>query len=360
MSASRLLAVLLDLADGRESAAFSAIAEHAAGVLRAEAAGVLRFLGDERAVVVGVWRQGGRRGMPINAELDFDSRNSALGRARSTRRPARADTYEGLRGELPLVMEAIGLRASVAAPIVLDDRPWGAIAVATAREEPLPADSEELLGELAALVAQAYAGGEGRRALEASRLRLVEVGDDARRRLERELHEGPHQHLLALVLKLRVARAKAPDGSALAVLLDEAIAGALDADGSLRDLGRGIYPVVLSERGLAAAVQAVAVRARVPVNMRRLPSRRFPALIEATAYFTVVEALANVPADASEVAVEVGDDGDHMSVEVRHDGTGDTGAPRIADRAAAVGGRLELSAPPDGGRVLRLELPFSS
>src|SRR5215213_8349400 len=161
MSESRLLAVLLDLADGRERAAFSAVAAHAAGLLP--------FLGAERAVIVGVWRQGGTRGMPINAELDFDSRNSALGRARSTGRPARADSYAGLRGELPMVMEAIGLRSSVAAPIMLDDRAFGAIAVSTAREEPWPAESEELLGELAALVAQAVAGGARRRELEASR-----------------------------------------------------------------------------------------------------------------------------------------------------------------------------------------------
>jgi len=360
MSESRLLAVLLDLADGRESAAFSAVAEHAAGRLGGEAAGVLRFLGAERAVIVGVWRQGGTRGMPINAELDFDSRNSALGRARRTGRPARADSYAGLRGELPMVMEAIGLRASVAAPVMLDDCAWGAIAVSTSREEPLPAESEELLAELAALVAQAVAGGARRRDLEASRLRLVGAGDYARRRLERELHEGPHQHLLALVLKLRVARAKAPDGSALALLLDEAIAGALDADGSLRDLGRGIYPVALSERGLAAAVQAVAIRAGVPVSLRRLPSRRFPALIEATAYFTVVEALERVPADASEAIVEVADTGDRLTVEVRHDGTSDADPPRVADRAAAVGGRLELRTPPEGGSVISVELPLNA
>src|SRR5215218_55003 len=283
MSESRLLAVLLDLADGREGAAFSGVAEHAADLLGAETAGVLRFLGAERAVIVGVWRQAGTRGMPINAELDFDSRNSALGRARSTGRPARADSYAGLRGELPLVMDAIGLRASVAAPILLDGRAWGAVVVSTTREEPLPASGEELLGELTGLVAQALAARAGRRELEASRRRLVEAGDDARRRLERMLHEGVHQLLLALVLKLRVARAQAADGSQLAALLDDAIGGALDADGSLRDLGRGIYPVVLSQRGLAAAVQAIVVRSGVPVSLRRLPSRRFPALIEATA-----------------------------------------------------------------------------
>jgi signal transduction histidine kinase len=333
-------------------------------MLGAEAGGVMRFLGDERAVVVGVWRSGGTRGMPINAELDFDRRNSALGRARSTGLPARADGYEGLRGELPVVMEAIGLRSSVAAPIPLGARPWGAVVASTTRDEPLAADAEQRLGELAALVAQALEGAEAVHALEASRLTIVEGADDARRRLERELHQGPQQHLLALVLQLRLARSRAGAGSELAPLLDDAIAGAMDADVSLRDLARGLYPAVLTERGLAAAVQALAVRAAVPVSLRRLPSRRFPALLEATAYFAVAEALAGVAAHAgaTEAAVVVADEGLHLAVEVSDDGSasagGAAGLRAVAERVAAVGGTFAVDSPPGGGTVVRAELPL--
>ena len=352
---ARLVAALLDLAGGRD--AHSEIARHAAQALDAEASGVLRFLGAERAVIVGVWRAGGIRGMPINAEVDFDRRNSALGRARSTSAPARADSYEGQRGELPLLMEAIGLRSSVAAPILLDSGPWGAIAVSTTREEPLPPESEQRLGDLAGLVSRAIAAGEDGRRLEASRLRVVEGADAARRQLERRLHAGPHQHVRALSLKLRVARSQARDGTALAGLIDDAIDGAMEVDTELRDLARDLYPVILSERGLAAAVQARAVRAGVPVSLRQLPRRRFPPVIEATAYFAIAGALADA---AGEAAVLVADEGDKLIVEVSHDGAAPAADPHaIADRVVAAGGWLDVVAQPGAGTVLRLEFPLT-
>ena len=364
-SQSRLLAALLDLASGEapDAVAFSEVARHAAAMVAAETGGVMRLLGDERAVIVGVWRDSGTRGMPINAEIDFDRRNSALGRARSTGLPARADTYEGLRGELPIVMDAVGLRSSVAAPILLGTRMWGAVVAATTRVEPLAPDAEHQIGTLAPLVARAVAGLEARRALEASRLRIVEGADAARRALERDLHQGPHQHLLALLLKLRLARARAGDGSELAGLLDEAVDGAIAADGALRDLARGLFPVVLGERGLAAAVQSLAVRAGVPVSLRRLPSGRFPRLIEATAYFAVAAALARAveQAHAAVVEVSVADEGDLLAVEVRDDGVAGAEAPAallaIAERVAAVGGSLVLEPLPGGGSVVRAEVP---
>lgn len=353
----RLVAALLELASGEaalEGTPFSEVAQNAAAMVGGDAGGVLRFMGDERGVIVGVWRAGGIRGMPINAEVDFDRRDSAMGRARSTRAPARIDSYAGRRGELPVVMDSIGLRSSVAAPILLDSGPWGAIVVSTAREEPLPPDSEQRLGALAELVGRAVAGGERRRALEESRLRVAEGADQARRQLERELHEGPHQLVLALTLKLRVARARADDGSELAGLLDDAIAGATETDAALRELARRLFPVILAERGLAAAVQSLAVRTAVPVNLRRLPSRRFPPAIETSAYFAIAGALANA---AGEADVMVADEGGRISIEVR-----DTGAGALAgsddERVAAAGGSLVVESPPEGGTVMRAVIPL--
>jgi signal transduction histidine kinase len=311
-------------------------------------------MGDERGVIVGVWRAGGIRGMPINAEVDFDRRDSAMGRARSTRAPARIDSYAGRRGELPVVMDSIGLRSSVAAPILLDSGPWGAIVVSTTREEPLPPDSEQRLGALAELVGRAVAGGERRRALEESRLRVAEGADQARRQLERELHEGPHQLVLALALKLRVARARADDGSELAGLLDDAIAGATETDAALRELARRLFPVILAERGLAAAVQSLAVRTAVPVNLRRLPSRRFPPAVETSAYFAIAGALANA---AGEADVMVADEGGRISIEVRDAGAGAL-AGSDSERVAAAGGSLVVESPPEGGTVMRAVIPL--
>jgi signal transduction histidine kinase len=360
----RLLAALVGLAGGRDgpdTVAFSTVAYEAAAITGAEASGVLRYLGEERAVVVGVWREGGARTLPINAELDF-GRTSALGRARSTGLPARSDRYDEMRGEIRIVMEAVGLRSSIAAPIVLAERPWGAVVASTTREEPFPPEAEHSLAGVAELLAQAVAGAESRRALETSRRRIVEGADSARRRLERSLHEGTHQHLLALMLKLRMARSQAGPDSALASLLDDAIEGAMDADASLRDLARGLFPVVLGERGLSAAVQALAVRASVPVRLHRLPSGRFAPLVEATAYFTVDEALADVAgrADATEVSVAVADQRDRLAIEVRDDGSGQADEARLralGDRVAAVGGVLTVDSS-RGGNVVRAEIPF--
>jgi signal transduction histidine kinase len=350
-----LLSIALLVARGApEETLFAAVAEQAAGRLGTEAASVLRFIGDERAVVVGVWREGGNRGLPVNAELDFDERNSALGRVRRTRRPARADSYEGSPGELPLVMRAIELRSTVAAPVMLEAEVWGALVASTTRDEPLPAGAEERLVDFAELAGLAVANRAAEQRAIASSLRIVEAADASRRRLERDLHEGSQQHLLALTLKLRVARDRADAGSRLALLLEDALAEAAQANAALSALSRALFPIVLTERGLAAALQALAARSGVPVHLLELPSRRFEPITETTAYFIVAEALAAVAPD-SRPSVSVGDRGDRLVVEIRDDGAtaGDRQLPGLADRVAAVGGHLHV----EGWSVVRAELP---
>lgn len=355
--AALLQIAMLIVRDAPLEAVFGAVAEQAARRLRAEAAVVLRFVGDERAVVVGVWREGGIRGFPVNAELDFDSRNSAAGRVRSTGRPARADGYDASRGDLPLQMRAIGVQSSVGAPVMVSGEVWGTVAVVTTRSEPLPAGSEHRIDDLAELAADAVAHAESRRGLVASRRRIVEDADEARRRLERDLHQGAEQHLLALTLKLRLARARAA-ASDVAQLLDDAIAETDAAHAALRELARDLYPIVLSQRGLAAAVQAVAARSPVPVYLQELPRRRFPAIIEATAFCVVSETVAAVAEHDSrgDMRVVAADRGELLVVEVSHESIGE--APErlrsLAERVVAVGGRVY----DDRRSVLRAELPI--
>ncbi len=350
-------------AEARHDVLFAAVSEAVGPLLGVQAASVLRFVGDERAVVVGVWREGGKRGLPVNAEVDFDRRNSALGRAHSTRRPARVDNYEGARGELPLMMKLIDVRSSVAAPVLVGGEPWGAVVVSTTEPEPLPADSEERLAEFAGLVGLALANGESRRRLADSRRRIVEAADESRRRLEHDLHEGAQQHLVALTLKLRVARARA--SPELAELLDDALVDALETNVALSDLARALHPAVLTERGLNAALQALAARVAVPVHLRELPGRRFPPMVETTAYVVVCDVLANVVehAHATEARVAVADGGDMLRVEVSDDGIGGArliagrGLRNLADRAAAVGGGLEVESPRGEGTIVRVDIP---
>jgi signal transduction histidine kinase len=347
-------------------AVFAAAAEQAAALAGAQGGAVLRYLGDERAVVIGTWRAGGTRGMPVNAELDFDPRHSAAGLARATGRPARADDYEHGRGELPVVMKSIGLRSSVAAPVIVDSDVWGAVIASTTREDPFPPDTETRLEGIAELVGHAVSVALARQAVDASRRRLREAADEDRRRLERKLHEGYQQHILALTVKLRAARASAEHGSKLATLLDAALEDAEQANASLREVARALFPAVLRERGLAAALQALAARSTAPVHMRELPRRRFPAVVESTVYFMVAEALENAAAHAraNEVDLTVADERDRLLIEVRDDGAGGadrragSGLQTMADRAAAIGGELRVESPPGGGTVVRAEIPL--
>ena len=351
--------------DAAPEAVFAAASEQVGRLLGAEVGAVLRFMGGERAIVVGVSREDGVRGFPVNAELDFDRTNSAIGRVRATRRPARADTYEDARGQLPRVLKSVGVRSSVAAPVMLEDEVWGAVAVSTTRDEPLPEGGEMKLVAFAELVGQSLADAEARRGLAASRLRLVEAADEARRRLEADLHEGAQQHLVSLLLQLKVARARAAEGSEIAKLLAAALGEADQVHTALHELARGLHPAILSERGLAAALQGLLARSPVPVNLRSLPARRYPDAIEGTAYFLVEEALENAAAyaHATEVTVEVDDLGDRLVVRVADNGIGGA-APRaggglraLADRAVAVGGRLQVDSPQGGGTVLRADIP---
>jgi len=200
-----------------------------------------------------------------------------------------------------------------------------------------------------------------------SRPRLVAGGDEARRRLERALHEGAHQHVVALALKLRVACGRAIPGSPEEALLTEVLADAMEASAAMGELARGLHPAVLSERGLAAALQVLAARAPLPVHLRELPGRRFDDVIETTAYLLVAEAIVNATthAHATECTLRASDGGNQLTIEVRDNGIGGAeikpggGLEVLADRAAAVGGQFSLESPRGGGTAARLVIPVA-
>jgi signal transduction histidine kinase len=343
---------------------FASGAEEAAGLLGIDAAGVLRYLDGERAVVVGVFRREGGRVLPVNAELDFDRGESVLGRVLAVGAPARVAGYDRARGEFSAVMRRMGFSVSVGAPVLVDGTPWGAVIASAADEETLPPGHEQRLTALADLLAQAVVNEERWAELAASRTRLLEAGDETRRRLERGLHEGAQQHVVALALKLRVALGRFDPASQEAEILRDALADAMEASAELSELARGLHPAVLSERGLAAALQAVAARCAVPVNLHALPGRRHSAVVETTAYLMVTEALANTVAhaQAGEAWLFADDRADTLVVEVRDDGVGGAtvrpggGLECISDRASALGGQFTLASE-RGATVVRIEIP---
>jgi PAS domain S-box-containing protein len=205
--------------------------------------------------------------------------------------------------------------------------------------------------------------------LRASRARIVEAADAARRRLERDLHDGAQQRLVELGLDLRMARARLGDEPAEAgELIDIALEDLQEATRELRELARGIHPAALTEGGLRPALEALVARSTLPVRLRGCPDARFPAAVEATAYFTVAEGLTNAAryAEATHVEIEAERLNGLLRVEVRDDGRGGaepaagSGLRGLADRVAALDGRLEVESPPGAGTLLRAELPCGS
>jgi PAS domain S-box-containing protein len=202
--------------------------------------------------------------------------------------------------------------------------------------------------------------------LRASRARIVEAADASRRRIERDLHDGAQQRLVELALDLRLARSKlGSDVDEAAKLLDEALESLRAATHELRELARGIHPAVLTEGGLRPAVTALVARASVPTTLRAVPEIRYPASIEAAAYFTVAEALTNAArhADARSAEVAIAEHDGKLTVEIRDDGIGGaklaagSGLRGLTDRIAVAGGTLNLDSPPGRGTVVTAEIP---
>jgi signal transduction histidine kinase len=201
--------------------------------------------------------------------------------------------------------------------------------------------------------------------LTTSRARLAAAFDAERRRIERDLHDGAQQRLVALSLTLGLARLDAPDGSPIADRLAKAQAEAGQVLESLRELINGIHPQVLTDRGLPDALADAADRSPIPVRTRLNLPGRLPESAESAAYFVVCEALANAAkhSGASGVTVTGGHDGSRLTVEIRDDGRGGahaargTGLTGLADRVAVVDGTLTLASPAGGPTLLRVEIP---
>jgi signal transduction histidine kinase len=246
----------------------------------------------------------------------------------------------------------------------------GGLAVALPPGHSLGTGERALLADLAAQVGAALDNVRLIEELKASRTRIVAAQDEERRRIERDIHDGVQQRLVALSLALRMAASglgSAPDRATVRAL-DEAADEARAALTELRRLARGIHPAILSEGGLVAALESLAERSPVPTEVTGVPPRHLPAPVEVTVYYLVAEALANVAkhARATRVRVAVENSGTRVRVEVTDDGVGGarpgggSGLVGLADRVAALDGRLEVDSVPDQGTRLRAEIPCAS
>jgi len=279
-------------------------------------------------------------------------------------RAARVDDYRDTPGGEPYLRE--GLRSAVAMPIHVHGRLWGMIAVGSGHG-PLPPDTEQRMTEFTDLVATAVATAQSRAELMASRVRLVAASDEARRRIERDLHDGAQQRLVTIALKLRVAAASPVDEELRGDITDVSgeLMGVID---DLREISQGIHPAILSKAGLRPALRALARRSAVPVEVDVRVDGRLPEPVEVAAYYVVSEMLTNAAKHARASVVEVGAEasGGVLHVRVRDDGVGGavithgSGLSGLQDRIEALGGTFSVHSPVGCGTTVHCDLPFTA
>jgi signal transduction histidine kinase len=257
-----------------------------------------------------------------------------------------------------------GYRSTAAPPIVVAGVLWGAVAIAS--EDPLPPESENRLQAFCELVSLAVASAQARADLIASRARLVKAGDEQRRRLERNLHDGAQQRLVSLALQLRLTQSalERRPGDVLGLLV-EAQAELSRALDELRELARGIHPAILSDRGLGPALEAIIARASLPVELTELPETRLPEPVEAAVYYVVAETITNIAkhaqAESATVSVRLAAGNAHVVIADNGiggaDPAGGSGLRGLADRVEALNGGLRVESPPGGGTRIEAQIP---
>jgi signal transduction histidine kinase len=284
-----------------------------------------------------------------------------------TGRPARINNYDDASGPAATVARDWAFRSAVGAPISVEDRLWGVISAASTSDEPLPVDAEARLAGFTELVGTALANAEAQAALTASRARIVAAADTTRRRIERDLHDGAQQRLIALALQVRSVQAAVPPAEQeLADELELVTTELVSVLDELREMARGIHPTVLSEGGLRPALKALARRSAVPVRLDVRVPGRLPEPVEVAAYYVLAECLTNAAkhAEASVVHVEVEAAEAVLRMCIRDDGHGGahlgggSGLVGLNDRVEALGGRMSLESPLGSGTALTVALPL--
>jgi PAS domain S-box-containing protein len=284
-----------------------------------------------------------------------------------TGRTARLDNYEDATGHIGEYARATGVRSVVAAPVVVDGRTWGVLAAIWTDRGPPTEDTEERMAGFAELLDTAIANADSRDELNASRARVLAAGDDARRRVVRDLHDGAQKSLVHTIITLKLAQqALHADQNDVERRLAEAIRAAEEATAEVRELAHGILPSSLTSGGLRAGLEAFVSRLDLRVDLD-ISTERLPPDVEASAYFILAEALTNVVkhARASRATVRVALEDDGLTLEVRDDGVGGAepdghGLVGLADRVHALGGRLRIDSTEGSGTAVVARLPLAS
>jgi len=344
---------------------FDAVVDEVRSLMGVEAAGLGRYEADNTATVLAVSAEADAWVLLPGDKLSTEGRNiTAL--VLRTGRPARVDDLKATGGEDVRRFREAGVRSAVGAPVQLRERVWGLLGVYSMHRR-LPPETEARLADFAALVASALANVQAWSELEASRVRIISAADEARRRVERDLHDGAQQRILTVALK---AQMLAESQAAQTAGLDaELLSLGVELDGvleELRTLASGLHPAALSHGGLAPALRTLARRSLVPVVLDvRLPGGVAES-VEVAAYYVVAETLTNTTkhAEATRIDVTVELRDGRLWVCVRDDGVGGadpargSGLEGLKDRIEAFGGTMTLDSPSGGGTTLVAQLPL--
>jgi signal transduction histidine kinase len=346
---------------------FTGVNEEAGQLLQTDQTTMIRYGSDGTSTVVASWRRTGEAVPPIGARERLGGKNLTT-IISQTRRPARIDYYADATGAVAVAARAAGFRVAAGAPIIVQDRVWGAMIACSVDEQPLPLDTEARLASFTELVATAISNAENLAELTASRARVVAAADQTRRRIERDLHDGAQQRLVSLTLALRATQAAVPPGLGdLGGELANLGNGLVSVMDDLREMARGIHPAILSEGGLAPALKMLARRSAVPVQINVHADAQLPERVEVAAYYVVSEALTNAAkhAHASVIQVSATTTGQALHLHVRDDGTGGadpvrgSGLTGLKDRVEALGGTITIDSPAGAGTSLHTELPLA-
>ncbi|MEV4512636.1 CHASE3 domain-containing protein [Dactylosporangium sp. NPDC049525] len=345
-------------------AVFGAVTEEVGQLLRADLTLLLRYEPDKEAIVVAGWSE---RAVPlvIGTRTALPPDGAAM-HVYTEQEPWWTRVGDGTSVPDPFLIQ-YGIRVSVGAPIVMQGNLWGALIVMGASEEQLRPEDAARTADFTDLVGVAVANLQARADLSAASVRIVEASDQARRKLERDLHDGTQQRLLALLLDLRRIQAPAPSASPeltedLAAITEDLA----DAINDLREFSHGIHPVMLTERGLESALKTLTRRSPVPTELHIDLPFRLPPNIETSAYHVISEALTNAAkhAHATNVRVDATAEDGALRLRVKDDGVGGadpggSGIRGIGDRVTALGGSSRLASPPGHGTTLWFTIPLA-
>jgi signal transduction histidine kinase len=332
---------------------------------RVQGAVIIRYENDELATVVAAWGGPDNLTSYVGQTLPFGGDNPGDYVYR-THRPSRQYGFKGGAGIFAQNSLRMGLTESLAGPVFVENRLWGAIVVVSTAPHRMPSESETRLGQFAELVATAIGNMKSRLELIESRARIVETADQTRRRFERDLHDGIQQRLVSISMDLRTVEEQLPADAVSRARVSEIADSLVAALDGLRELSRGIHPAILSEGGLVPAARSLARRSPIPVALNLPQPARHPDSLEVAAYYVMSEALANTAkhAQATTAEITITPTHDALVVTVTDDGIGGadltkgSGLIGLEDRVEALGGSLTVQSPPLGGTTITASLPL--